>query len=52
LPPRGMIVALLLLMLAAWITWVLFRDRDPGGKSDPARAQEPDERDQRQRAEE
>ena len=39
-----MIVALLLVLLAVWLTWVLFRDDSAKTMAEPASRQEPAER--------
>ena len=48
-----MIAALLVLLLALWITWVLFRDDNSAEKiASPVGSQEHNERDRQPRAEE
>ena len=40
-----MIVALLLVLLAGWLTWVIFRDVSVERMAKPVSSDEPDERD-------
>ena len=48
-----MILALLLLLVSAWITWLLFRDDDVVEKlAEPLSSQEPNERGREQRGDE